>query len=112
MAIDSQRRSSAVAAMNSAEIEASACFSPPDALLTSGDWPVRGKSIAFLTRENALAVLLPENEMELAEATSAAHLIPYKNGTLADLWPLSLALVEPGHDVASGLQIDSGETSF
>lgn len=109
MAIDSQRRSSAVAAMNSAEIEASACFSPPDVLLISGYWPVVGKSIAVLTRETALAVLLPEDEMELAEATGAAHLIPYKSGTPAELWPLSPALVEPGHDVVFYLQTDSGQ---
>ena len=57
-------------------------------------------------------ILASEGQKHRISYPSAAHLIPYKNGTLADLWPLSLALVEPGHDVASGLQIDSGETSF
>jgi Xaa-Pro dipeptidase len=95
--------------MNSARIEALACFSPPDVLLVSGYWPVMGKSVALLTRENALAVVLPEDEVELAEATSAAHLIPYKGGTLTELRPLSRALAGPARSLASCLQINSGE---
>lgn len=107
MPFGSQRRSLAVTAMNFAGIEALACISAPGLLLISGYWPAMGKSIGSLIRDNALALLLPEHEVGLAEATGAAHLITYKSGTLAELRPLSQALVEPAHDVASSFQLDS-----
>lgn len=109
MAIDPQRRRPAVTALNAAGMEALACFSPPDVLLISGYWPVMGKSSAFLTRENALGVPLPEDEAELAEAASDAHLIPDKNGTRTGLLPLSWVLAASAHEAASCLQIYSSD---
>lgn len=61
----------------------------------SGYWPVIGDSVAFFTADGEVWVVLPEDEVELAQTTSAAKLNPYKPAglhTLAD--PLQL-LKEP-----------------
>ncbi len=42
-------------------------------------------SIALATREGAVTVLVPEDEMELAEKTSLASLVPYKPAGLKTL---------------------------
>jgi Xaa-Pro aminopeptidase len=65
--------------------------SPTEVLLLTGYWPVMGNSIAFFTSDGEVKVVLPEDEVELAKATSSAKLIPYKPAglqTLAD--PLQL----------------------
>jgi Xaa-Pro aminopeptidase len=108
VATDTQRRRLIVTAMKSVGIDVLACFSPTDVLLLSGYWPVMGKSIAFLKCDGTLAVVLPEDEVELAEATSDAHLIPYKPDTLKDLRPLSESLKKPGQELASHIKLDSG----
>lgn len=66
-----------------------------------------GDSIAFITPDGEVRVVLPEDEVEPAQKTSSAKLIPYKPDglhTLAD--PLQL-LKEPSQCVIDGLAMAS-----
>jgi hypothetical protein len=74
---DAERNQSIRDALASTNLQGSACFSPVNVLLLSGYWPVMGSSVAIFQRDGRVTVLLPEDEMELAEATSDAELLSY-----------------------------------
>jgi Xaa-Pro aminopeptidase len=64
--------------MGSMQVAALVCFLPADVLLLTGYWPVMGGTLAVLTSQGALSLLVPEDELELAKAAPDAHLISYK----------------------------------
>ena len=55
-----------LAALEESNLDAILCTSPPNVLMTSGYWPVIGNSISVFTKENVLALLVPEDEFHLA----------------------------------------------
>ena len=76
-----------------------------------------GASVVVFTKEGKVHVILPEDEVELAERTSCASLIPYRPSTLASLTspidalanPLRLLMVKLGLcKAAIGIQVDQG----
>jgi Xaa-Pro aminopeptidase len=95
MAVDSARRSMTIAALAGSPHDALLCSSATEVLLLTGYWPVMSASIAIFTSEGHVKLIVPEDEVELAQQTSSAELIPYKPAGLHTLdSPLTL-LREP-----------------
>lgn len=82
MAIDKQRRESIIEAMRETSLQLLACFSPPEVLLLTGYWPVMGASLAVFTRSGQAFCIIPEDELELAKATSNANFLAYQPHSL------------------------------
>ena len=81
------------------------CSSPTEVLLLTGYWPVMGSSLAIFTSSGDARVIVPEDEVELAEKTSSAEIVPYKPAGLHTLEsPLQL-LKEPLCSVVTGLSL-------
>jgi Xaa-Pro aminopeptidase len=95
MAKDPERNQSIRDALATANLRGLAYFSPVNILLLSGYWPVMGSSVAIFQLDGRVTVLLPEDEMELAETTSDAELVSYKPATLDSLRTPAEALVLP-----------------
>ncbi len=94
MATDSERHARTVAALVDSEFDALVCASATEVLLLTGYWPVMGASIAAFTAEGEVRVIVPEDEVELAQKTSSAQCIPYKPAGLHTL-ESPLALLRP-----------------
>lgn len=85
MASDPERKSRVITVLNDAGMNAFICDSASEVLLLSGYWPVMGASVAIFTVEGGIYVILPEDEVELAQESSQAELIPYKPAGLDTL---------------------------
>jgi Xaa-Pro aminopeptidase len=104
---DRQRRHALLSELVAENLAALVCFAPEDVLLLSGYWPVMSSSLAVLTREGALHVILPEDEMELAKATAETDFIPYNPETLDRLSSVTEALEQPIVRLAEQLPLGS-----
>ena len=105
MASDPERHKRTVATLAASYYDAVICSSPTDVLLLSGYWPVMGSSLAIFTSSGDATVIVPEDEVELAEKTSSAEIVPYKPAGLHMLEsPLQL-LKEPLRSVVTGLSL-------
>ncbi len=71
------------------------CHSASAVLLLTGYWPVMGASVVVFTKEGGVHVVLPEDEVELAQRTSDASLIPYQPGSSAALTATIDAIADP-----------------
>ena len=112
-----QRRSRIVAAMASSGFRALLCSSSTEVLVLTGYWPVMSSSVAIHTADGDVRLIVPEDEVELAEKATAVKLIPYKPAGLQSLAspldqlraPLKQALEELGvKDEMIGLQMQEG----
>lgn len=102
---DGQRQSALRGEVHREDLAAIVCFAPEDVLLLSGYWPVMASSLAVLTREGALHVILPEDEVELAMATAQADFIPYKPHSLEQISTVTEALEQPIRQLAEKLPL-------
>jgi len=109
MARDRERHLRIYHALASTNLIGLVCFSPENILLLSGYWPVMGSSVAIVQRDGPVNVLLPEDEMELAEATSDAELVSYKPATLETLRTPAEALVLPLTSLSRQLRFGDGQ---
>lgn len=94
--------------MEAAGLECLVCFSPAHVLLLSGYWPVMGSSVGVFTRSGEVVVLLPEDELDLAKATTEAELIAYRPVTLQRLDRPAEALAAPLRSLAKRLKLAGG----
>ena len=85
MAIDSERHARTIAFLADSLYDVLICSSATEILLLTGYWPVMGDSIAIVTSDGEINVIVPEDEVELAEETTAAKIIPYKPAGLDTL---------------------------
>ncbi len=108
MAIDAQRRAAIVEALQESPLQAVASVSPQEVLLLTGYWPVMGASLALVTRDGDVCAIVPEDEMELARATSNANITAYQPHSLDNLAKCSEALIEPLQRLTKRLYL-SGE---
>ncbi len=105
MAIDPERHARTIASLTDSSYNMIVASSPTEVLLLTGYWPVMGNSIALFSSDGEVRVVIPEDEVELAEATSSAKLFPYKPGGLQTLVdPLQL-LKAPLQCVIDGLAL-------
>jgi Xaa-Pro aminopeptidase len=109
MAKDPERKKRIFNALESTALRALICFSSADVLLLSGYWPVMGSSVAIFQRDGHVTVLLPEDELDLAMATSEAELVAYRPATLHSITTPAEALVEPIRCLSPKLDIRTGE---
>jgi Xaa-Pro aminopeptidase len=78
MAIDTERHMRTMSLLSNASYDALICSSATEVLLLTGYWPVMAQSVAVFSSDGDVKVILPEDEVELAEKTSAAEFISYK----------------------------------
>lgn len=95
MAIDDERKKRVIDALTRARLDAVICCSASEVLLLTGYWPVMAASVAVFTAEGKVEVVLPEDELDLAQKTSAAVTIPYKPTELDRLTNPVRALARP-----------------
>lgn len=95
-------------ALTSNALDAIVCTLPSNVLLVSGYWPVIGTAIAIATGEGAVALLVPEDEIDLARHSWANEIHTFQGGCLESL--ASTAQKVPGPLGALGKQVglDSG----
>jgi Xaa-Pro aminopeptidase len=117
MAIDSARHAQTVADIANSEYDALLCSSATEVLLLTGYWPVMSASVAVFASDGQVQIVLPEDEVELAQKTSSAELVPYKPSGLHTLATPIDSLREPLHGAlksmglekaAIGLQLHQG----
>lgn len=108
MAIDPQRRAAIVEALQASRLQAVASATPQEVLLLTGYWPVMGASLALATRDGDVCAVVPEDELDLARATSNASLTAYRPHSLDSLMKCSEALIEPLQRLTARLHL-SGE---
>lgn len=82
VAIDGDRRRRVKVALEKANLDAVICAAPTNVLLLSGYWPVLGTSVVVFDRDGLVTVVLPEDELEIAQSTSDARMVTYKLGSL------------------------------
>ncbi len=95
MAIDTERYMRTMSLLSDSGYDALVCSSATEVLLLSGYWPVMAQSVAVFTSEGAVKVVVPEDEAELVEKTSAAEIIPYQPATIHTLASPLSRLKEP-----------------
>lgn len=105
---EGKRRRALLSALGENNLAGLMFFDPEDVLLVSGYWPVMASSLALLSHDGALHVILPEDEMELARATTDATLITYKPETLEKLCTVTEALEEPLRQLAENVTLGAG----
>ncbi len=109
MAIDAQRRAAIVKALQESPLQAVASVSPQEVLLLTGYWPVMGASLALVTRDGDVCAVVPEDELDVAGATSNANLTAYQPHSLDNLKKCSEALIEPLQRLAARLHLSSDQ---
>jgi Xaa-Pro aminopeptidase len=82
-------------ALRAANLDALVCSLPSNILLLSGYWPVVGTSIAVATREGEVALLVPDDEQQLAGCGWADPVESFKPSSLDELKPLPSAVAPP-----------------
>jgi Xaa-Pro aminopeptidase len=109
MAIDPERRAAIVEALQATPLQAVASVSPQVVLLLTGYWPVIGSSLALVTRDGDFCVLVPEDELDLALATSNADVATYQPHSLDSLMECTEALIEPLKRLAAPLHLSGNQ---
>src|SRR5215472_6660137 len=78
MARDRERIDRLEIALKEAGLDAIACALPANVLLLSGYFPVIGKSVAVMTRDREVTLIVPEDERELADSDTADNLVTFR----------------------------------
>ena len=63
---DAERLGRLTGALDAANLDAVCCRLPHNVLLLTGYWPMLGTAIALLTRDGEIALIVPEDERDLA----------------------------------------------
>jgi Xaa-Pro aminopeptidase len=109
MASDPQRRAAVLETLQHSDLDFLISFSPTRVLLLTGYWPVIGASVAIATRRGEVFAIVPEDEMELASATSDVQLTSYHPHSLDRLTSTSDALGGPLRQMAKRLSLAGGK---
>ncbi|MGF7180540.1 Xaa-Pro aminopeptidase [Tunturiibacter psychrotolerans] len=117
MAVDQERHARIVGSLADSPFDAVICGSATEVLLLTGYWPVMSASVAVFTSDGEVKVIVPEDEVELAEKTTGAEIIPYETAGLHALHPAIQSLRTPLISVLQqlgashakiGLQLEQG----
>jgi Xaa-Pro aminopeptidase len=85
MRSDTERVSRIVEELERSGLDGLVCSLPTNVLLLSGYWPVVGTSIAIANREGEIALVVPADELELAEGGRAQEIHIFESGSLQTL---------------------------
>jgi Xaa-Pro aminopeptidase len=105
MAIDSVRHARTVAALSDSPHNAVICGSATEVLLLTGYWPVMGTSVAIFCSNGQVKVVVPEDEVELAEKTSSAEVVSYKPAEIHTLESPMTLLKESLRSAINGMSL-------
>ena len=94
-----------MAALIAADLDAFVCALPINVLLLSGYWPVVGTSFAVFTRDGQVLLLVPEDELEIAQNGWADDVVSYSAGSLANLQSTSEMLTDELGKLAAKLSL-------
>ena len=75
-------------ALRGAGLDALVCALPSNVLLLSGYWPVVGSSLAVVTRDGAVGLVVPEDELDLTSRAWPDERETFASGSLDRLLPL------------------------
>ena len=107
MIADAERQALIVRSLSDAKLDALVCTSGTEVLLLTGYWPIMANSVAVHTAGGEVAVLVPEDEEELARKTSSARVLPYKPAGLDSLASILEKLKEPLDDLLHELGLEN-----
>lgn len=94
-----------MAALSESSYDAVICSSATEVLLLTGYWPVMAASVAIFSSDGQVKIIVPEDEIELAQKTSSAEIVSYKPAGLHTLEdPLTL-LKEPLLSATKGMSL-------
>jgi Xaa-Pro aminopeptidase len=93
-------------------LDALVCALPAYVLMMSGYWPVVGTSLAVATKDGGLALVVPEDESELAQHGGADRIVTYEPATLSELRRVSKAVVGPLHTAIAELALERAAIGF
>jgi len=102
---DDERVRRNMAALIAADLDAFVCALPINVLLLSGYWPVVGTSFAVFTRDGQVLLLVPEDELEIAQNGWADDVVSYSAGSLANLQSTSEMLTDELGKLAAKLSL-------
>jgi Xaa-Pro aminopeptidase len=105
MPVDADRRALVQEALRQSDLDALVCGLPANVLLLSSYWPVTGTSLAIAVRDGPIALLVPEDEKELADHGGADEVHTYKPAPLDNLGPLLEMQAPPLSAVARKLSL-------
>jgi Xaa-Pro aminopeptidase len=111
-ATDPDRMRRNVAALAETGLEALVCALPANVLMISGYWPIIGTSIAIITPEGRVGLVVPEDEKKLAERGWAQQTASFEPGSLKEIYPIEQAVIPKLREVAAALGIRAGKIGF
>ena len=79
---DTERVDRISAALRESGLDALLCSVPSHVLMLTGFWPVMGNTVALVTKDGAMRLVLPEDEKEIAAKMSAAECTGFTPGSL------------------------------
>jgi len=99
---DKERIERLTAALGATNLDALCCRLPHNVLLLTGYWPMLGTAIALLTRDGEIALIVPEDEGDLARRGWVA------DERIASFRPITLDHLGNGSEAAHPLLAEAG----
>lgn len=108
MRVDIERIERIRQALRKAEMDALVCALPTNVLMLSGYWPVVGTSLAVVTNDGHVVLVVPEDESELAQTGWADEVLTFKGGSLRELESVIEIVSVRLAEVLTRLEIERG----
>jgi Xaa-Pro aminopeptidase len=105
---DKERVARICAVLAEARFDALACAMPSNVLLQSGYWPVIGNAVAIVTREGAVGVVAPEDELDYARHSWADFIWTFGPASLDRIESPLDGIREPLREAAARLGLTAG----
>jgi Xaa-Pro dipeptidase len=105
---DLERMERITRALGEATLDALVCVLPSNVMLLSGYWPVVGTSVAVVSRDGSVGLVLPEDELDLASSSWADPREPFTPGSLEALPSLLEMLQNPFSRLLHRLGVNRG----
>lgn len=109
---DSGRLERIAAVLRSTGLDALVCTLPSNVLLLSGYWPVVGTAVCVVTHTGLSALVVPEDEQDLAARGWASEVRTYQPGSLHNLSGPAEAVRAPLRALLDSLDISGGHLGF
>jgi Xaa-Pro aminopeptidase len=88
------------------------CARPENVLLLSGYWPVVGTSVVIVSASGAVALVVPEDEKEMANSGWADEVRTFSAGSLKKLYPVIDAVRPAVNEAAKAIGVSGGKIGF
>ena len=105
MAVDPERHARIRSALTRSALDALVCCGPTEVLLLTGCWPIIGASVAVFSSSGDVHLIVPEDEMALAQASSGAKIVPYRPFSLNRLSTPIRALADPLGSILRSMEL-------